>query len=182
MLIRLKRIDRKEDESIMFNFPYEESEISNVYNQLELETSTAPNCYIEEVVYDSDMNEVLEGKECNIDELNFLFKRMDSFDTKGRKVFFASAFAENSKTIAELINLSFNTHCHSLVTDFNNLETVGKDLYLSEKQAVATRELEELDGGSFAMEVIKNGEMNRKIITTKSIFVSSNEIVLNCIE
>ncbi len=27
-----------------------------------------------------------------------------------------------------------------------------------------------------------NGEMNRKIITTKSIFVSSNEIVLNCIE
>ena len=55
MLIRLKRIDRKEDESIMFNFPYEESEISNVYNQLELETSTAPNCYIEEVVYDSDI-------------------------------------------------------------------------------------------------------------------------------
>ena len=38
MLIRLKRVDRKEDESIMFNFPYEESEISNVYNQLELET------------------------------------------------------------------------------------------------------------------------------------------------
>lgn len=44
MLIRLKRIDRKEDISIMFNFPYEENEISNVYNQLELETSTAPNC------------------------------------------------------------------------------------------------------------------------------------------
>jgi len=61
MLIRLKRIDRKENEPIMFNFPYEESEISNVYNQLELETSTAPNCYIEEVVYDSDMNEVLRG-------------------------------------------------------------------------------------------------------------------------
>ena len=156
MLIRLKRIDRKEDESIMFNFPYEESEISKVYNQLELETSTAPNCYIEEAVYDSDMNEILKGKECNIDELNFLFKRMDSFDTKERKVFFALAFADNHKTIAELINLSFNTHCYSLVSDFNNLETVGKDLYLSEKQAVANRELDELDGGSFAMEVIKN--------------------------
>ena len=44
MLIRLKRIDKKEDESIMFNLPYEESEISNVYNQLELETSIVPNC------------------------------------------------------------------------------------------------------------------------------------------
>ena len=123
MLIRLKRIDRKE-ESIMFNFPYEENEISNVYNQLEIEVSAAPNCYIEEVVYDSDMNEVLKGKQCNIDELNFLFKRMDSFDTKERKVFFASAFAEKPKTIAELINLSFNTHCYSLVSDFNNLETM----------------------------------------------------------
>ena len=67
---------------MMFNFPYDESEVSNVYNQLELETSTAPNCYIEEVVYDLDMNEILKGKECNIDELNFLFKRMDSFDAK----------------------------------------------------------------------------------------------------
>ncbi len=173
MLINLKRIDRKENATI-FNFPYEESEISNVYNQLELETSTAPNCYIEEVVYDSDMNEILKGKQCNIDELNFLFKRMDSFDTKERKVLLASAFAENPETIAELINLSFNTHCYSLVSDFNNLETVGKDLYLSEKQAVATRELEELDGGSFAMEVIKNNP-NSRITPYGVLYKNSNE-------
>ncbi len=173
MLIRLKSIDRKE-ESIMFNFPYDESEISNVYNQLDIEVSAAHNCYIEEVVYDSDMNEVLKGKECNIDELNFLFKRMDSFDTKERKVFFASAFAENTETIAELINLSFNTHCYSLVSDFNNLETVGKNLYLSEKQAVATRELEELDGGSFAIEVIKNNP-NSRITPYGVLYKNSNE-------
>jgi len=174
MLIRLKRIDRKEDESIMFNFPYEESEISNVYNQLELEISTAPNCYIEEVVYDLDMNEILKGKECNVDELNYLFKRMDSFDTRERKVFFASVFAENLETIAELINLSFNTHCYSLVSDFNNLETVGKNLYLSEKQAVAVKELEELDGESFAMEVIKNNP-NSRITPYGVLYKNSNE-------
>jgi len=173
MLIRLKSIDRKE-ESIMFNFPYDESEISNVYNQLDIEISAAHNCYIEEVVYDSDMNEVLKGKECNIDELNFLFKRMDSFDTKERKIFFASAFTENPETIAELINQSFNTHCYSLVSDFNNLETVGKDLYLSEKQAVATRELEDLDGGSFAMEVIKKNP-NSRITPYGVLYKNSNE-------
>ena len=172
MLIRLKGIDR-EEESIMFNFPYEESEIYNVYNQLELETSIAPNGYIDGVVYDSDMNEVLKGKECNIDELNFLFKRMDSFDAKERKVFFASAFAENTETIAELINLSFNTHCYSLVSDFNNLETVGKDLYLSEKQAVAVKELEELDGESFAIGVIKNNT-NSRITPYGVLYKNSN--------
>jgi len=99
---------------------------------------------------------------------------MDSFDTKERKVFFASAFAENTETIAELINLSFNTHCYSLVSDFNNLETVGKNLYLSEKQAVATRELEELDGGSFAIEVIKNNP-NSRITPYGVLYKNSNE-------
>ena len=173
MLIRLKRIDRKEDESFMFNFPYEENEISKVYNQLELENSTVPNCYIEEVVYDPDINEVLKGKECNIDELNFLFKRMDSFDTKERKVFLASAFAENPETIAELINLSFNTYCYSLVSDFNNLETVGKDIYLSEKQAATVKELDELDGESFAMGVIKNNP-NSRITPYGVLYINSN--------
>jgi len=157
----------------MFNFPYGESEISNVYNQLELETSIAPNCYIEEVVYDPDINEVLKGKECNIDELNFLFKRMDSFDTKERKVFLASAFAENPETIAELINLSFNTYCYSLVSDFNNLETVGKDIYLSEKQAATVKELDELDGESFAMGVIKNNP-NSRITPYGVLYINSN--------
>ncbi len=70
-----------------------------------------PTVILMELVYDSDMNEILKGKQCNIDEVNFLFKRMDSFDTKERKVFSASAFAENPETIVELINLSFNTHC-----------------------------------------------------------------------
>ncbi|MSU03402.1 antirestriction protein ArdA [Tissierella pigra] len=174
MLINLKRIDRKEDAPIIFNFPCDDSYISNVYIQLGLEVSTAPNCYIDEILYDLDMNNILKGKQCNIDELNFLFKKMDSFDGKERKVFFASAFAENLKTMAELINLSFNTHCYSLVSDFNNLETVGKDLYLSEKQAVAVKELDEVEGESFAMEVIKNNP-NSTITPYGVLYKNSNE-------
>ncbi len=47
-------------------------------------------------------------------------------------------------------------HCYSLVSDFNNLEKVGgKDLYLTERQAVSTKDLDELDGESYAMDVIK---------------------------
>ena len=172
MLINLKRIGKKEDLPITFNFPYEEDETSNIYNRLESEISTTPNCYIEEVVNAPDMNEVLKGKECNVDELNFLFKRMDSFDTKERNKFLASVFAENPKTIAELINLTFNTYCYGIVSDFNDLETVGKDLYLSEKQAVATRVLNALDGESFAMEVIKNN--SNSMITPYGVLYKNN--------
>lgn len=101
---------------------------------------------------------------------------MDSFDIKERKVFFSSAFAENPKTIAELINLSFNTHWYILVSDFNNLETVGKDLYLSEKQAVAVKELDELDGESIAMGVIKNNS-NSTITPYGVIYINLNDSI-----
>ena len=49
------------------------------------------------------------------------------------------------------------------------------------KEAGGLTEKSDVSGINRA-ELLKNGEMNRKIITTKSIFVSSNEIVLNCIE
>ena len=174
MLIDLKRIDRKEEEPIIFNFPCDDNYISNLYRQLGIEISTAPNCYIDGVTYDLDMNNILKGKQCNIDELNFLFKKMDSFDLKEREIFLASTFAESPNTVAELINLSFNTHCYSLVSDFSNLEAVGKDLYLSEKQAVAAKELDELDGESYAMEVIKNNP--NPIITPYGVlYKNSNE-------
>ena len=56
---------------------------------------------------------------------------------------------------------------------FNNLETVGKDLYLSEKQAVAVKELEELDGESFAIGVIKNNT-NSRITPYGVLYKNSN--------
>ena len=48
--------------------------------------------------------------------------------------------------MTELINLSFNMHCYSLVSDFNNLERWEKTHINGE--ASSTKELDELDGES----------------------------------
>lgn len=61
----------------------------------------------------------------------------------------------------DLINSSFNLHCYSLINNFNDLNKLGKDLFLTEKVAVATKELDELDGESYAMNVIKNNKSAR---------------------
>lgn len=76
--------------------------------------------------------------------------------------------------MADLINLSFNTHCYSLVSDFGNLNKVGKDLYLIEKIAVATKEFDVLDGETFDMEVIKNNS-DSKITPYGVLYKNSNE-------
>jgi len=153
-------------------FPCDEERFYEICNELGIETSTGTNCHIVDSS-SKDFLEILQDNLCNIDELNYLMKRMDGFVEKERNQFYASALAENSKTMADLINLSFNTHCYSLVSDFSNLNRVGKDLYLSERQAVATRELDELDGESFAMEVIKNNP-NSTITPYGILYKNSN--------
>ncbi|SHF08013.1 protein of unknown function [Tissierella praeacuta DSM 18095] len=106
--------------------------------------TTEPNCYVENSRDERFLN-ILADKNANIDELNYLMKRFDSFTTREIEKFYAIAFAEEPKSMAELINLSFNLHCYSLINNFNDFNKLGKDLYLTEKMAVAAEELEKLD-------------------------------------
>lgn len=154
-------------------FPCDEEKLYEICSRLGIEMPAKANCHIVDSS-NKDFIQILQDNLCNIDELNYLMKRMDGFVERERKQFYASALAEKSKMMADLINLSFNTHCYSLVSDFSNLNKVGKDLYLSEKQAVATIELHELDGESFAMEVIKNNS-NPTITPYGVLYKNNNE-------
>lgn len=91
--------------------------------------TTEPNCYIEDSL-DKRFSNVLADENVNIDELNYLMKRLDGFDSREMEKFYATAFAEETKSMADLINLSFNLHCYSLVNNFSDLNKLGKDLYL----------------------------------------------------
>lgn len=125
-------------------FPMEEVELQEVCNDLGIEMTTEPNCYVENSRDERFLN-ILADKNANIDELNYLMKRFDSFTTGEIEKFYAIAFAKEPKSMAELINLSFNLHCYSLINNFNDFNKLGKNLYLTEKMAVAAEELEKLD-------------------------------------
>ena len=153
--------------------PMEEDKLEEVCNELGIEMATEPNCYIEDSM-DKRFSNVLADKNINIDELNYLLKRLDGFDSREIEKIYAAVFAEEAKSMADLINLSFNLHCYSLVNNFSDLNKLGKDLYLTEKMAVATRELDELDGESYAMDVIKNNKSAR-VTPYGVLYKNSNE-------
>lgn len=138
----------------------EEDKLEEVCNELGIETTTEPNCYIEGS-RDERFSNILADKNVNIDELNYLMKRFDGLSLREIERFYAVAFAEELNTMADLINLSFNLHCYSLINSFSDFNKLGKDLYLTEKMAVATKELDELDGESYAMDVINNNKSAR---------------------
>ncbi|MEG0825615.1 MAG: hypothetical protein RSG86_07695 [Oscillospiraceae bacterium] len=83
---------------------------------------------------------MLDGQNGNLDELNYLAKRLDSLDKKEWRPFLAAAEATHANDVARLINLTFNLHCYSLVDDFNDMEKMGKQLYLNEHLSISPGE------------------------------------------
>ena len=120
----------------------EENKLEEVCNELAIEMTTKPNIYIEGGS-DKRFSNILADKDVNIDDLNYLMKRFDGFSPREIEKFYATTFTGEPNTMADLINLTFNLHCYSLINNFSDFDKLGKDLYLTEKMAVATRELDD---------------------------------------
>ncbi|MCQ4935962.1 antirestriction protein ArdA [Anaerotignum propionicum] len=129
-------------------FPWKAEDFEKVCFNLEIVPSTEPNCIVVEVS-DERLSTLLKDKPCNIDELDYLMKRLDSFGRDELQTFYAMAYAEKPETTANLINITFNTHCYSLVADFSDLDAVGKKMYLTEQGAVSEKEFQEFDGRAY---------------------------------
>lgn len=164
---------RDDDKRKTIWLPMEEDRLEEACDELGIEMTTEPNVYIEGSM-DERFLKVLADKNVNIDELNYLMKRLDSFDSKEMEKFYAVAFSERLERMDDLINLTFNMHCYSLVNNFSDLDKLGRDLYLTEKIGVATKELEELDGGTYAMEVIENN-VSAKVTPYGVLYKNANE-------
>jgi hypothetical protein len=162
MYITIKKSNNIDEKSIEAWFPVAEEKFSKICEELGIIVSTNANCYIVDS-NDSDLIGVIKERYCNIDELNFLVKRLDSFDAKEKNTFFASAVATDAQSLKDLINLTYNTHCYSVISDFSNLNAVGRDVYLNEVGAATTKELEAIDGRAVVDELMKFSPM--KVVT-----------------
>ena len=172
MNISIKK-SRDADKSKTIWLPIEEDKLEEVSNELGIEMTRNPNVYIE-ASRDERFSRILGDRDVNIDELNYLMKRLDSFDLRELEKFYAVAFGERLESMNDLINLTFNMHCYSLVNNFSDLDKLGKDLYLTEKIGVATKELEDLDGEAYAMEVIESNT-SAKVTPYGVLYKNTNE-------
>lgn len=62
----------------------------------------------------------------DLDELNYLAKRLDSFDDRELNQFKAAAVATNAVELKDMINLTFNLHNYTLITDFSDTAKIGR--------------------------------------------------------
>ena len=101
----------------------------------------------------------LEKVAVNVDELDYLAKRLDSFDVGEFSQFQAMAEKLQLTSMKDLINLTFCCQQATVITDFTNLKEVGRDHYMNIHGGCASmEELEQLDGEETAILLIEGNE------------------------
>ena len=90
----------------------------------------------------------------NVDELDWLGEQLESLDRYELLQFNAAVERFGLSAADELIDLSFCARDVTVVSDFNDLELVGKRHYLTVHGACDSEELENLDGKETALALI----------------------------
>ena len=96
----------------------------------------------------------MTGTMANVDELDWLGKQLESFDRYELLQFNAAVERFGLSAADELIDLSFCARDVTVVSDFNDLELVGKRHYLTVHGTCDPKELENPDGKETALALI----------------------------
>ncbi len=150
-------------------FPCTESEYQAACRELELKDNYA---FVRDVVEPKALA-LKKDTFVNLDEINYLAKRMNSFDQKELFSFFAAVEAGDYVSTKDLINLTFNQTCYTLIRDVSNLKSVGRNYVLCREVAISADELEKMDLEKIGRELLSSG----KGVPTKYGLLFRNEDV-----
>ena len=101
----------------------------------------------------------LEKVAVNVDELDYLAKRLDSSDINEAAKFQAMTVKWGLFEMTDLINLTFWCQQARIITDFSDLEDIGRRHYMPlNGGSCSTEELERLDARKAALDLILNSE------------------------
>ena len=125
---------------------------------LEIGDAVKTDCKVEKVDSFYTVLKRMEMLTVNVEELNYLAKRLDSFDTGEAAQFQAMAHKLELFELKDLINLTFCCQQATVITDFSDLAAIGRDHYMNlHGGSASVDELNKLDGEETARQLIESG-------------------------
>ena len=144
--------------TIPFPVPDEEYDrMIELLEPLEIGDTLRQDCRMDELDSFYTVLNRLVGSLVNFDELDYLAKRLDSFDDGEAAQFQGIACKLGVSNIKDFINLTFCCQQATVITDFSDLDAIGRQHYMTmQGGACRIEELERLDGRKFALDLILN--------------------------
>ena len=145
--------------TIPFPIPHNQyAHCMELLEALEVGDAVKADCRVEKIDSFYTVLKRTEMRTVNVEELNYLAKRLDSFDTGEAAQFQAMAHKLELFELKDLINLTFCCQQATVITDFSNLDAVGRDHYMNlHGGSASVDELNVLDGKKTARRLIENG-------------------------
>ena len=145
--------------TIPFPIPHDQyAYCMELLEALEIGDAVKADCKVEKINSFYDVLRRTEMLTVNVEELNYLAKRLDSFDIYEAAQFQAIAHKLEIFELKDLINLTFCCQQVTVITSFSDLAAIGRDHYMNLHGGCAkTEKLNALDGEETARMLIESG-------------------------
>ena len=145
--------------TIPFPIPHDQyAHCMELLEALEIGDAVKTDCKVEKI--DSFYTVLKRAKmlTVNVEELNYLAKRLESFDTGEAAQFQAMAHKLELFELKDFINLTFCCQQATVITDFSDLAAIGRNHYMNlHGGSASVDELNALDGKGTARQLIESG-------------------------
>lgn len=143
------------ERTVDVTFPCEEQELHDTLGETAYSLKRG---FITEVVEPRELV-LLERQTLDLDEINFLAKRMDGFAcSDDYEKFIAIAEYEGFNTPQDLINLTYNLDNYTLIQDLRSLEAVGRIYYETTNGAITPNKAETINFAMLGRELLSSGK------------------------
>ena len=145
--------------TIPFPIPHDQyAHCMELLEALEIGDAVKADCQVQEINSFYSVLKRMEMLTVNVEELNYLAKRLDSFDTGEAAQFQAMAHKLELFELKDLINLTFCCQQATVITDFSDLAAIGRNHYMNlHGGSASVDELNTLDGKGTARQLIESG-------------------------
>lgn len=137
-------------------FPCTEKVLKEALAEIGAEQVRPLELYVTEVVFPEELD-FLQDRFANLDEVNYLAKRMDSFFGDEEYQFYEAMKLEGFDTLTDLINLSFNLGRYPLIRDIGDMGKIGREYLLTVNGCVPAHDEDDPKYAEFGRELIQSG-------------------------
>ena len=160
---------RNAGHEVDIRFPISESELFAKLAEIHAveHGNTVQSVYVTEIYWPEEFS-ALKDRYVNLDELNYLARRMESFDTLEYDQFLIGISKLDIKEVKDLINLTFNLHRFTLCQDVSSYGKIGRAYVLNTEGSVPAYDEDDPKYAAIGKELIDRGLAQ---ITAKGLLI-----------
>lgn len=149
---------RNDDHEIDLQFPISENKLYAKLAEIHaIEGKDAPqSAFVTEVYWPEELS-MLKDRFANLDELNYLARRMESFDYHEYDQFLISITKLENPTEKDLINLTFNLDHFTLCKDVSGYGKIGREYVMNTQGAVPANDEDDPKYAAIGKDLIDRG-------------------------